>query len=216
MNSRHLNPPVGELVSALADGQLDRDDVAAALQACRLDEAAIHQWSSYHVIREVLSTPDHAGWPVTRGADLGFVSRFSQRLARESSAANASVQGVVDLPVKPAVVPTAAGPRRGAASNDDSFRWKLVAGLASVAALSVMAWNAVGLLQPAPSAQLAQVTQLAPRQMVVDSPAGPMVRDVRLEEMLAAHKQAGGTSALQVPSGFLRNATFETPQNAGR
>ncbi len=212
MNSRHLNLPAGELVSALADGQLDRDDVAAALQACRLDEAAIHQWSSYHVIREVLSTPDHAGWPVTRGADLGFVSRFSERLARESSA-SAPFQGVGTLPVKPPAMPTAANPHRGPASNDDSFRWKLVAGLASVAALSVLTWNAVGLLQPAPAAQLAQ---LAPQQRVVDSPAGPMVRDVRLEEMLAAHKQAGGTSALQVPSGFLRNATFETPQNAGR
>jgi sigma-E factor negative regulatory protein RseA len=50
----------------------------------------------------------------------------------------------------------------------------------------------------------------------VDSPAGPMVRDARLEEMLAAHKEVGGMSALQVPSGFLRNATFETPRNVGR
>jgi sigma-E factor negative regulatory protein RseA len=31
-------------------------------------------------------------------------------------------------------------------------------------------------------------------------------------EMMAAHKQFGGTSALQMPSGFLRNATFETQQ----
>lgn len=201
MNSRNPNPPSGELVSALVDGQLDHDDVTAALQACRLDDAAIHRWSSYHVIREVLSTPDQAGLPVARGADLEFVNRFSQRLARES------------LTTVPAQVQAVVGRERGAAANDGKFRWKLVAGLASVAALSVIAWNTVALQQPAVGSQLAM---LPPQQVVVDSPAGPMVRDVRLEEMLAAHKEVGGMSALQVPSGFLRNATFETPRNAGR
>ena len=34
-----------------------------------------------------------------------------------------------------------------------------------------------------------------------------MLRDARLDELLAAHQQAGGAS--QMPSGFLRNATFE-------
>lgn len=38
-----------------------------------------------------------------------------------------------------------------------------------------------------------------------------MIRDPRLGELLAAHKQFGSTSALQMPAGFLRNATFETP-----
>jgi sigma-E factor negative regulatory protein RseA len=40
------------------------------------------------------------------------------------------------------------------------------------------------------------------------------VRDARLEELLSAHKQFGATSALQESSGFLRNATFEVPQEA--
>jgi sigma-E factor negative regulatory protein RseA len=40
-----------------------------------------------------------------------------------------------------------------------------------------------------------------------------MIRDPRLDELLAAHKQFGGASALQQPAGFLRNATF---QPAGR
>jgi sigma-E factor negative regulatory protein RseA len=43
-----------------------------------------------------------------------------------------------------------------------------------------------------------------------------MVRDARLEELLAAHKEFGGASALQMPSGFLRNATFEAPRAAPR
>jgi sigma-E factor negative regulatory protein RseA len=35
-----------------------------------------------------------------------------------------------------------------------------------------------------------------------------MIRDPRLDELLAAHKQFSGASALQQPAGFLRNATF--------
>jgi sigma-E factor negative regulatory protein RseA len=38
-----------------------------------------------------------------------------------------------------------------------------------------------------------------------------MIRDPRLDELLAAHRQLGGASALQAPAGFLRNATFEAP-----
>ncbi|MHB8949586.1 MAG: sigma-E factor negative regulatory protein, partial [Rhodoferax sp.] len=36
-----------------------------------------------------------------------------------------------------------------------------------------------------------------------------MIRDPQLDALLAAHKQFGGTSALQGPAGFLRNATFD-------
>ena len=52
-------------------------------------------------------------------------------------------------------------------------------------------------------------------QVVVASPQGPMVRDTRLEELMAAHKQLGGSS-LQAPSGFLRNAGFENAQSSRR
>ena len=105
---------------------------------------------------------------------------------------------------------------RGHAANDGEFRWKLVAGFASIAAVSAIAWNAAGLLAPAAAPQLAQAPAPQQQVVVVASPQGPVVRDARLEELLAAHKQLGGTSALQEPSGFLRNATFETPRNAGR
>jgi len=36
---------------------------------------------------------------------------------------------------------------------------------------------------------------------------GKLIRDARLDGYLAAHKQFAGSSALGVPSGFLRNAT---------
>ena len=41
--------------------------------------------------------------------------------------------------------------------------------------------------------------------------SGQMVRDARLEQYLAAHKQFGGSAALGVPSGFLCSATVEVP-----
>jgi sigma-E factor negative regulatory protein RseA len=39
-----------------------------------------------------------------------------------------------------------------------------------------------------------------------------MVRNPELDALMAAHQQLGGHSAFQMPSGFLRNATFERQQ----
>lgn len=196
-----------ELMSALADGQLDGEDFAAALHASRHDTSAVACWDTYHLIGNALRSPSQGA----RGADTAFLSRLNQRLAQEAS------PGAPSRPAHPAVQdsPLVLPPHRSQASNDGEFRWKLVAGFASLAAVSAIAWNAASLLSPAAAPQLAQAPA-SPQQVVVASPQGPMVRDARLEELLAAHKQLGGTSALQEPSGFLRNATFETPRNAGR
>ena len=204
-----------ELMSALADGQLSRGDVAALLQACERDESALAGWNTYHLIGEVLRLPAGLSVLATRGADMAFVSRLSQRMVRES---------LFTAEMQPSDFDSAVLDRgnaaadlihhRGAASNDGNFRWKLLAGLASLAAVTAVAWNASGFMSPAVAPQLAQGPGV--QQVVVASPQGPMVRDARLEELLAAHRQLGGNSALQVPSGFLRNATFEAAQNAGR
>ena len=46
---------------------------------------------------------------------------------------------------------------------------------------------------------------------------GKLIRDARLDSYLAAHKQFAGTSALGVPSGFLRSATVAhfVPRRSG-
>lgn len=198
-----------ELMSALADGQLDGEDFAAALHASRHDDSAMACWDTYHLIGDALRAPSRGAGVL--GADSAFLSRLNQRLAQEA-AMGAPLRPTPAIPEPTPGLP----PHRGEASNDGNFRWKLVAGFASLAAVSAIAWNASGLLSsPAAAPQLA-LAPAAPQQVVVASPQGPMVRDARLEELLAAHKQLGGTSALQEPSGFLRNATFETSQNAGR
>ena len=51
--------------------------------------------------------------------------------------------------------------------------------------------------------------QTEPQTLVAD---GQLIRDARLERYFAAHIQFGGSSALGVPSGFLRAATTQTPE----
>jgi sigma-E factor negative regulatory protein RseA len=38
-----------------------------------------------------------------------------------------------------------------------------------------------------------------------------MLRDARLDELLAAHRQFGSATAIPMPAGALRNAAFEAP-----
>lgn len=208
-----MNPSTttSELLSALADDQLDDAEFAAALDACGHDESALDRWNTYHLIGDLLRSPA-VGLPtsVAVGAELAFASRLSKRLAQEPPI---EALRVAVKPVPAASLPPVASPVHhwSPASNDGNFRWKLVAGVASLAAVSAIAWNASGLLMPGSVSQLAQV--FSP-QIVVTSSQGPVLRDARLEELLAAHRQFGATSALQEPSGFLRNATFEMPRDA--
>ncbi|MDO9359289.1 MAG: sigma-E factor negative regulatory protein [Polaromonas sp.] len=190
-----------ELISALADGQLAGDDFAAALAMCETDSTALASWESYHLIGDVLRLPQLQAQAV----DNAFVERLRARLAQEQAV-------VAAVPMAtPAPVPV----RADKAANDSRFTWKLVAGFASLAAVVAVAWNAgSGSLSPAAGPQLARTE--APQQVLVMSGQGPMVRDARMMELLAEHKQFGGTSALQMPSGFLRNATFETSQGERR
>ena len=202
-----------ELLSALADGQLEDEDFVAALQACQDDQSAqsaLASWNTYHLIGEVLRSPAL----VVCGADLAFVSQLNQRLAQESLIMAAPRSSDLESAGRIREAAVSEFNHRGPASNDGMFRWKLVAGLASLAAVFTIAWHASGLSVSGSAPQLAQASE--PLQLVVASPQGPVVRDARLEELLAAHKQFAGTSALQEPSGFLRQATFETLQNARR
>jgi sigma-E factor negative regulatory protein RseA len=58
-----------------------------------------------------------------------------------------------------------------------------------------------------------QVAATTPAATVVtNSDNSVMLRDPQLDELLAAHRQLGGGSALQTPAGFLRNATFDAPR----
>lgn len=199
-----------ELISALVDGQLRGEEFARTVEW--LSEAAEAQstWHTYHVLGEVL----RSGEGGVSAGDTAFMQRLKQGLQAEASGPSRVV--AIDLITADAMPTRALGLNdakyRGA--NDSRFRWKLLAGVASLAAVSLIGWQLVfhgGPQQGLP--QLAQVPVPVGASAVAGAETAVMIRDPQLDALLAAHRQFGGTSALQMPAGFLRNATFEgTPR----
>lgn len=193
-----------ERLSALADGQLQGDELSAAFAYAAEAEDGAKTWQLYHLVGDVLRSADLA-----QPANPAFMARLREQLAQEA------------LPERPhAPVPvTVVAAGLPEAANASVFRWKMVAGFASLAAVAAIGWTSLTSLQGAGAgAQLAAVPErsspapVAPVVAVADADGQQvMLRDPRLDELLAAHKQFGSTSALQMPAGFLRNATFETP-----
>jgi sigma-E factor negative regulatory protein RseA len=211
-----------EQVSALADGHLQGEDFARAIDAVCAEDDARGAWRSYHLVGDILRSGAHTPCSDTDA----FLTRFQQRLAAEPVAVTP-----VLAPVTAAKVITLQ--RRADAANEPVFRWKLVAGAASLVAVAAISWTLVGngagfsspgpqiaaQQQPAANSVLAAAANnssspaaqtLTPTRVVVGGGSPQvMLRDPRLDQLLEAHQQAGGAS--QMPSGFLRNATFEGP-----
>lgn len=204
-----------EQLSALADGQLHGDALKRTLHAVGADAGLRASWQTYHLVGEVLRTGRH-----TPCSDASvFMARLNQRLAAES----------IEPPRVAAQTAVVAHHVRGEAANEPVFRWKMVAGLASVAAAAAIGWAWVGSgVDQAPAGGQLALQQVAPGAMGATGPATSvlaavplsqtrvsvgggapqvMLRDPRLDELLEAHQQAVGAS--QMPAGFLRNATFE-------
>ncbi|MDY0107596.1 MAG: sigma-E factor negative regulatory protein [Giesbergeria sp.] len=191
-----------EQLSALADGQLDGEEWAQALQFAEQDEGR-ETWQMYHLVGDALRSADLAR--ASQGSD--FLARLHQKMAQEPLP--------VRMPSALAVQPASLQAPPVQAANDSLFRWKMVAGFASLAAVAAIGWNALGHVRgdSASGPQLAAAPATAPVQAVATSnpDAQVMLRDPRLDELLAAHKQYSGTTALQMPAGFLRNANFDSP-----
>lgn len=194
-----------EQLSALADGALAGDELAQALQWAGTEQGQA-TWKIYHLVGDVLRSPELA-----EHGRSPMVARLREQLALDARP-GAAVESI------PAVGPVLQ--QRDAAANDSVFRWKMVAGFASLAAVAALGWGALTGLQggdasgtqlasaPAPARSAAPVVAMADK-----GEPQQMLRDPRLDELLAAHQQFGSTAALQMPAGFLRNASFET---AGR
>jgi sigma-E factor negative regulatory protein RseA len=190
-----------ELISALADGQVRGEAFARAAQAVAADPAARRTWHTYHLIGDVLRSAQ----PTAATAPEPFVAKLAARLAQERPYA---IENVADR-AEPVRAEGQFDTQRHAA-NDGSFRWKLVAGFASLAAVAAVGWSLASVSGARPEqAQLAGAQPAAGAPVLASGEQGLMIRDGRLDELLAAHRQFGGASALQMPAGFLRNATFE-------
>ena len=193
MNAAHMNPKssnVEESLSALVDGELDAVGLDELLRDIEAEPQRLENWNAYQVVGDALRG---SGAALSAKAPGDFLAGFRERLKAEAVA-----------PARPAVVHV--DQTTTVAANDEVFRWKLVAGFASVAA--VMA-------TPAPAITSAVVTpaSVAPAvpstAVAVSTGQGVVIRDARLEELLAEHRQHGGMSALQMPTGFIRGATYD-------
>ncbi len=203
-----------ELVSDVMDGRVHGPAFMSAMRTLSSDEGR-ECWHVYHLIGDVLRSDDLAACD----RDLAFIQRLDAQLAKEPRAPHVVTPAV---PVQQAGVLTdVARP----AANDSVFRWKVAAGLASFAAVAAMGWGMLGGAGSSTDAagQLAQSQAVPMGTAAMTLAAVPaasgagmeqvpvMLRDPRLDEFLAAHRQASGVSALGDASGFLRNATFEGP-----
>ena len=208
------------LVSALLDGELNETELNDWLsrEPDMLDAATHGQ--TYQFIGEALrgQTSLVAGTSAT-----AFLTNLQTRLRSEVLAEHSPAAAFMPHP------PLKAAPERAPAANDAVFRWKLVAGVASLGAVMAVTWSVLGsvpgsagsgaaasqlaLSQPSqegtPAARTVVAATPATTPLAVNTRQGVLIRDAELEALMAEHRQHGGVSALQMPAGFLRNATFD-------
>jgi sigma-E factor negative regulatory protein RseA len=196
--------PAAERLSALADGEVDAAAAGAACDAWRSDPELRRTWHAWHLIGDVLRSDDLAS---SAGRDQRFLLDLRERLAAEP------------VVLAPQPLPEAPLARR------NGGRWMLPSAVAAgfmLVAGTFLVLDPSGAPAPSaptlarvdpPAAVEAPIAQAALREpslpVQVVAVNGRMIRDPRLESYLAAHKQFAGTSALGVPSTFLRSATVD-------
>ena len=213
-----------EELSALVDGELHAGAVAGACGRWRNDASARATWHAYQLIGDVLRSEDLAS---DAARDSAFLSALRVRLASEP----------VVLAPEPVAVPVALAPS-GSVARRRRWSWAapsaVAAGFVAVAGVLVVTRGpTVPSPVPAPGASLAAAMPEASPQtgatavvpVVAAGPTAPaaeprasadtgqLIRDAGLDRYLAAHKHFAGSSALGVPSAFLRSATVDA---AGR
>ncbi len=204
-----MDIPSREAISDLADGRLKGEAFAKAVELAGSGSEGREIWHRYQLIGDVMRGVDTA--PIDAGLD--FVSGLRVKLALEPD---------LSRTLEAAGVPAVAGFAKKSenSANDGTFRWRLVAGMASLTAILAVGWNLVESTKGESGARMAmsagsQAVQATSPQGVsmggaTDKGPSVMLRDPHLDALMAAHKQFGGTSALQMPAGFIRNATFES------
>lgn len=209
-----------EHLSALVDGELEEASVASACAIWREDGEARQLWHSYQLIGDVLRSEDLAS---DATHDAAFLNAIRIRLASEP----------VVLAPQPLVASRLVAPDPVAHSSNGRHgrRWArttsaaVAAGFMAVAGVllfvrapdpgqevSARAGAAPG-MQSAAALQAGESVTSDPSTLAADPQVlvanGKFIRDLRLDRYLAAHKQFAGSSALGVPSTFLRSATAD-------
>ncbi|WKB54587.1 sigma-E factor negative regulatory protein [Eleftheria terrae] len=222
-----LSAEARERLSALSDGEASADELHLALSAWRDDARAragtCETWHAYHLIGDVMRSEDLCG----SGRDDVFLSRLRERLAAEPVVVAPMAAPVAAQPqlLQPSVqvangTPVPARRRSWVAPMATVAGVMAVAGVLVVTRLSVppgagegaqlaQASSAASALQPVALSASASADAAEPALIVGN---GALLRDARLDQYLNAHKEFAGSSALGVPSGFLRSSTYEGPK----
>lgn len=204
-------------LSALVDGEVHDIELGHLLADHSGERETLEVWHSYQVIGDVLRASAPA---VANQTPQAFLAGIHARLQVEAP----RVEPVLEALVLTEAPSTVTAHVRAPAANDAVFRWKMVAGLASLAAVMAVSWTVLGTAPAGAGGSSGAGAQMAltgaslgmaasraqeSTAVVVNTPQGPLIRDVQLEALLAEHRQYGGMSALQMPAGFLRNATYD-------
>lgn len=165
------------LLSALADGELSDHELEQLMQHLQhADQFAAEPgqathpyqvWEQYQIVGQCLRAPQqhHAARD-----SHAFLHAFRERLAVEKmqSVPQSSVSEF--LQSAPALTQVeSAGQDR--AANASVFRWKMVAGFASLAAVAAIGWNTVGNLSGSSQGQGMQLASTAQETPVVTAAA---------------------------------------------
>ena len=200
-----------ERMSALADGELGGADVDAACGAWRSDTELRRAWHAWHAIGDALRSDD---LDCDARADLSFCAAVSARLATE-----AVVLAPMPRPAPVFAAGMASSRSRWAVGSAVAAGVVLVAGtFAIVGPGATPSPERVALVDGStPSAVISAGAVATPASLRADADASApqvatladqnVIRDAQLDRYLVAHKQFAGSSALGVPSTFLRSAT---------
>jgi len=197
-----FEPSAKERLSALADGELDPAGSSTSCEAWARDAALRADWHAWHLIGDVLRSEDLAADP---RHDRAFCAKLRTRLRAEP---------VVLAPAPARADPVQRRSRRGGG-------WGAAGAVAAGVVLVVGTFAVVRPGGSPTTAQIARADMPSPTTAAApdtDAAALPVaivadskiIRDAQLERYLEAHKQFAGTSALGVPSAFLRSATVDS------
>lgn len=217
LDELEANAAARERFSALLDGELDANAVTRACVEWRESAELRATWHAYGLIGDALRSDDLAG---DAARDAGFLAALRARMASEPVVLAPQPREV------PAKIPLPAAARAVAGGGTRRWSWMaptaVVAGFVAVA--SVLTPTRPGVLPeradatsvaqapaPLPTAATLVGTSAPPAEPQTFIASGQLIRDARLDRYLAAHKQFAGSSALGVPSAYLRNATAEVP-----
>lgn len=191
-----------ELLSALVDGELHGQALEQAL-ACAESAEGCASWELYHVVGDVLRSPDLA-----HHSQHNLLAGLRAQLANEPPLrlASSEMQQVAASAAAPGNTVVAF---RDPAANNSVFRWKAAASFASVAAMAAIGWNLLVQQPGEQGPQLAQTSVASPVVAVATNDGQEIVlRDPRLDALMMSQHQNASRASLQPPAEFLRNASF--------